>query len=1137
MLSLPRAHRRPLGRLVLGLLVLFATALAPAPAIAVGLGSNVSPSTSGYSSRSGNVYYAYVEEGEWIYAWGNGGTATVYGPDGTEWAGSWSNASFTVARQATQDGVWTLSYGGSSNWFIGVYSGDPGFDGTGTSTDPATLTPATGAVEAPGRVWTEEYAIHQTGGSSQVKEIAFWMLNDSGYEYRLRLRDYNGVDSSISATSLGIPDDGIEGESCAPSYRSWEHDAGADGFPDRPDCAVPYRLFFEQPSDDLPSAAAIAPTDFNDQRTTQVIRPNPVDPTEVDADDFVFDPVAPGAAAGTFRYDLGDNFFGGALLQVDVDGNGTFDDPVDRTLRVGAAGGPATAAFNGVDGQGDPIAACTPLDARLYLDRIGEVHVVQTDVEGRSIEVTRVSGPDAPDATIHWDDSATGPRSNEINPPDGISSLDGTDSTGGAHGWDYSTSSWGNNKIIDDWSYVPADTVAGTLAIPARCLEISKTASTDAPATGDTVTYTVEAENTGATGYDAANPAQIADDLSGVMDDADVVPGSLRATVDGDPVTAPQLTGDRLTWSGPLAAGKTVVLTYQVTIKTGGDLQGRNLAFVVPPGDDPDDQDPPEECVDGVAEDGTPCDTTTFRVPRDPALSIDKSSTLLIDANSDGLADTDDVVRYSFTVRNEGNTTLTGVHPVDAKVSGITPGPVTLAPGQQQVFTADYTVTQADVDAGAVVNVATATGEDPENGTVNSPPDDDRVDGPDPDPNLTIHKSAALTVDEGTPDRADVDDVITYTFRVHNDGPATAFDIAVTDPLAGLSPVAPATVTSLAPGEDAYFEATYTVTQADVDRGQVANQATATFLPPEDPDNPGTPPERSTPPSDLVIVETPDADPGLSIDKSSQLDDSNGNGRADVGETIVYTFEVANTGNVTVLGATVDDDRIDGLSPARVNLGPGEHATFTSDPYTVTQADVDAGEVVNQATATGTTTNGGDVVSDPDTDRTPGPDHDPSLSIEKSARLADANDNDKADRGETITYRFSVTNTGNVTLRDVRVVDPRVSGLDPVTVDELAPGETVRFQAAPYTVTAADVRAGSVANTATAFGVPPNGGSVSDDDTVTTDVNDPGPQGDGSTLPGAGSPLSLGLLGIAFGLCVAGTLLARRRITGGDQLV
>ena len=71
----------------------------------------------------------------------------------------------------------------------------------------------------------------------------------------------------------------------------------------------------------------------------------------------------------------------------------------------------------------------------------------------------------------------------------------------------------------------------------------------------------------------------------------------------------------------------------------------------------------------------------------------------------------------------------------------------------------------------------------------------------------------------------------------------------------------------------------------------------------------------------------------------------------DVGDVIAYSYLVTNTGNVTMTGpVTVADDRATCDVPGQ-GLAPGASVTCTAT-YTVTQADLDAGAVMNTATAT-----------------------------------------------------------------------------------------------------------------------------------------------------------------------------------------
>ena len=84
--------------------------------------------------------------------------------------------------------------------------------------------------------------------------------------------------------------------------------------------------------------------------------------------------------------------------------------------------------------------------------------------------------------------------------------------------------------------------------------------------------------------------------------------------------------------------------------------------------------------------------------------------------------------------------------------------------------------------------------------------------------------------------------------------------------------------------------------------------------------------------------------------------------------------------------------------------------------------------------------------------------------------------------GQTITYSFLVTNTGNVTLHGISISDPLV-GLSAITgyATTLVPGASTTGTAT-YVVTQADVDRGSIVNTATVQGTPPVGTPVGDTD-------------------------------------------------------
>ena len=76
---------------------------------------------------------------------------------------------------------------------------------------------------------------------------------------------------------------------------------------------------------------------------------------------------------------------------------------------------------------------------------------------------------------------------------------------------------------------------------------------------------------------------------------------------------------------------------------------------------------------------------------------------------------------------------------------------------------------------------------------------------------------------------------------------------------------------------------------------------------------------------------------------------------------------------------------------------------------------------------------------------------------------------DQVDAGDTITYQYSVQNTGDEALASISISDPLpgLSAISPPVVDSLPAGESATFSAT-YTVTQADLDAGLVTNTATA---------------------------------------------------------------------
>jgi uncharacterized repeat protein (TIGR01451 family) len=472
-----------------------------------------------------------------------------------------------------------------------------------------------------------------------------------------------------------------------------------------------------------------------------------------------------------------------------------------------------------------------------------------------------------------------------------------------------------------------------------------------------------------------------------------------------------------------------------------------------------------------------PADTTVEFVPQVPGIRVVKSAT----PTSEEEFTVGQEITYSFVVTNTGNVALADVEVTDTGFTGsgtlsaITcpAGAANLAPAASVTCAATYTVTQDDVDAGSITNGATATGTPPEGTPPVSPESEVTIPSVDPAPALTIDKSADVeTV-------TTAGETITYSFLVTNTGNVTLNDVTVVEGdfsgTGALSAVTcPAAASALAPGADVTCTATYTVTQADVDSGSITNAATATGTPP----NPLTPPPVS--PSDEVTVDAP-ADPSLTIDKTATPDTV-----AAAGESITYSFLITNTGNVTLTDVTVAEGAFSGtgtlsdvLCPeGAASLAPGADVTCIAT-YVVTQEDVDSGSITNTATATGTPPDAGTPPPvSPEDGVTVDIPSTPAITVVKSADEAAQAD---IVLGQEITYSFLVTNTGNVTLSDVSVIEGDFSGAGelsavvcPAGAASLVPAAQITCTAT-YTVVQADVDAGTVTNTATATGTPPTG--------------------------------------------------------------
>ena len=370
--------------------------------------------------------------------------------------------------------------------------------------------------------------------------------------------------------------------------------------------------------------------------------------------------------------------------------------------------------------------------------------------------------------------------------------------------------------------------------------------------------------------------------------------------------------------------------------------------------------------------------------------------------------------------------------------------------GETVTTTARYTVKEANILAGSFTNTVKASFNEGIEAEAEA-----TANTADKNSHLTVEKEATSEPENG--ETYALGEKITWKITVTNDGNVTISNITVTDELTGDE----WTVKSLAPGESKEFEAEYTVTEDDILAGKVENTADATGEDPdgEDPDvDPGTDEEPTDPKNSHLTVE-----------KVATSEPKNGTGYAE-GEKITWKITVTNDGNMTIKNITVTDE-LTGDEWTIDSLAPGDSKEFEAE-YTVTADDVKEGSVTNTATATGEDPEGDEPDVDPGTDDEPTVNPKAHLTVKKVATSTPKNGK-KYDEGETITWKITVVNDGEVEVTDIKVEDKLTD--DEWTIDSLQPGESKEFKA-EYTVTKADKSAGKVVNTATATGKVPGGG-------------------------------------------------------------
>lgn len=351
-----------------------------------------------------------------------------------------------------------------------------------------------------------------------------------------------------------------------------------------------------------------------------------------------------------------------------------------------------------------------------------------------------------------------------------------------------------------------------------------------------------------------------------------------------------------------------------------------------------------------------------------------------------------------------------------------------------------HTVTSEDILAGKVGNVANVEWKDGET-TVTKTVDDDTTKLTPPNVTLNVTKTSDWE-GKATGAKPELGTKITYTITVKNDGNVPYTNVNFTDLLqngdASVTGEIP-TYGTLPVNEEKSFTVEYIVTEADLLKESINNKVTAEADEIEYTYYEGKTEKtgKATPKGEAEVTDrTDDAKASTISTKTTTSKPKNEKGY-ELGETITYDIVVTNDGNLTVTDIEVKEElagavikestdgayTVDGSIAKIAELKPGQSVTVKVE-YVVTEADILAGSVKNEATVTGKGPD--DKNPDPDKPGTEDPTDTPKaeLNIEKSVLNA-YTDNTPFKLGEKIEYQLTITTpeTNNVTVKDVKVTD------------------------------------------------------------------------------------------------------------------
>ncbi|THG82225.1 DUF11 domain-containing protein [Pseudomonas sp. A-1] len=573
-----------MNRMLLGLLLLAVGTLAWAegsrnlhPSGASGLRAWLEYNTSGLTTFAGiprrNSIEVYAQAGEVIAlgssAHGLGSTGGIRyttpsgtsgncigtGPgrianrteevNGPRYPGGGNSAGFApcyVTVPAGETGIWRVEFlgpdGAATNPPTGLLANaiwsQPSTGSLIAAWDVTVFQSASSNTPLSGRVWADYLPLNSGGNGNNYVYLNVYVLNNEGYLFsQQQVVDPFGY--IFFANNRGF----LSSSTGNPVFKSLATSSGVlqAGYsfhrPDQSDSGinVTHKTFFNPPAADLPSEASYwAGGDDWLRLALPILPPQVEDVRFVGKDGTSGQAAGVSGGGGTFYYTNSASETLSVRIVIPLSANGV---NVDRVLTGVAPPGEGSLVWDGLDGAGNPIYTSGTLSYNFTATLFGgEIHFPFFDVErSQRLTVRRLNGPSAsqwPDDLLYWDHSLVAGSGQPVP----LTNLEGLSSSS-SPAMSYS-GTWGNEKGLDAWTYVPSDQPAVSSEVTVRTadLRIVKTADFAPVGRGGAVAYTLTVDNLSSDTFarDARVQDSFAATLSGLRWSCEIVePGLLPA--------------------------------------------------------------------------------------------------------------------------------------------------------------------------------------------------------------------------------------------------------------------------------------------------------------------------------------------------------------------------------------------------------------------------------------------------------------------------------------------------------------------------------------------------------------------------------------------------------------------------------